>query len=41
MRCSIAHLGQTGDIGDLYRNFGIKADTIVLQISGLTLSRRR
>ncbi len=37
----VEHFGQTGTIGDLYRHYGIDADSIVAQVSGLTAGRRR
>jgi len=36
----VEHFGQTGTIGDLYRHFGIDAESIVNKISGLTVGRR-
>ena len=35
----VEHFGQTGTIGDLYRHFGIDADTIAARVAGLTLGR--
>jgi len=36
----VEHFGQTGTIGDLYRHFGIDADTIVERVAGLTGGRK-
>ncbi len=36
----VEHFGQTGTIGDLYRHFGIDAQSIVEKVSGLTVGRR-
>jgi pyruvate dehydrogenase E1 component len=36
----VEHFGQTGTIGDLYRHFGISAESIVDKVSGLTAGRR-
>jgi pyruvate dehydrogenase E1 component len=36
----VEHFGQTGTIGDLYRHFGIDAESIVRKINGLTQGRR-
>lgn len=33
------HFGQTGTIGDLYREHGIKADAIAMSVSRLTPGR--
>lgn len=35
----VEHFGQTGTIGDLYRHFGIDADSILDKIGGLTVGR--
>ncbi|MCA2008661.1 1-deoxy-D-xylulose-5-phosphate synthase N-terminal domain-containing protein [Tritonibacter mobilis] len=35
----VEHFGQTGTIGDLYRNFGIEAEAIVQKVNGLTAGR--
>ena len=35
----VEHFGQTGTIGDLYRHFGIDADSILGKIGGLTAGR--
>ncbi len=35
----VEHFGQTGSIGDLYRHFGIDAETIVARVNGLTPGR--
>jgi len=36
----VEHFGQTGTIGDLYRHFGISAESIVEKVNGLTAGRR-
>lgn len=36
----VEHFGQTGTIADLYRHFGIDAETIVQRVNGLTAGRR-
>jgi pyruvate dehydrogenase E1 component len=36
----VEHFGQTGTIGDLYRHFGIGAESIVEKIDGLTDGKR-
>ena len=36
----VEHFGQTGTIGDLYRYFGISAESIVEKVNGLTAGRR-
>ncbi|WP_416896608.1 MAG: transketolase [Minwuia sp.] len=36
----VEHFGQTGTIEDLYRHFGIDADTIVDAVSGLTAGKK-
>ena len=36
----VEHFGQTGTIDDLYRHFGIDADTIVDAVSGLTAGKK-
>ncbi|MBD3677317.1 MAG: transketolase [Rhodobacteraceae bacterium] len=36
----VEHFGQTGTIGELYRHFGIDADTIVQRVDALTHGRR-
>jgi pyruvate dehydrogenase E1 component len=36
----VEHFGQTGSIGDLYRHYGIDADSIVARIDALTAGRR-
>ena len=36
----VEHFGQTGTIRDLYRHFGIDAQSIVEKVSGLTAGRR-
>lgn len=36
----VEHFGQTGTIGDLYRYFGISAESIVKKVNGLTAGRR-
>ncbi len=35
----VEHFGQTGTIADLYRHFGISAESIVERVSGLTAGR--
>ncbi|MEY8100103.1 hypothetical protein AB9F29_22495, partial [Falsihalocynthiibacter sp. S25ZX9] len=35
----VEHFGQTGTINDLYRHFGIDADSIIGKINGLTPGR--
>lgn len=35
----VEHFGQTGSIGDLYRHFGIDAETIARRVAGLTVGR--
>ncbi|OAN81963.1 transketolase [Jannaschia sp. EhC01] len=35
----VEHFGQTGTIGDLYRHFGIDAESILEKVSGLTIGR--
>ena len=35
----VEHFGQTGTIGDLYRHFGIDAETIAARVAGLTVGR--
>ena len=35
----VEHFGQTGTIGDLYRHFGIDAQSIVNKVNGLTAGR--
>ena len=37
----VEHFGQTGTIGDLYRHFGIDAETIAARVAGLTVGRPR
>ncbi len=37
----VEHFGQTGTIGDLYRHYGIDAETIAARVSGLTAGRPR
>ena len=36
----VEHFGQTGTIGELYRHFGISAESIVEKVNGLTAGRR-
>lgn len=36
----VEHFGQTGTVEDLYRHFGIDADTIVDAVSGLTVGKK-
>ncbi len=36
----VEHFGQTGTIGDLYRHFGIDAESIVAKANGLTAGRQ-
>ena len=36
----VEHFGQSGGISDLYRHFGIAAESIAAVVSGLTASRR-
>lgn len=36
----VEHFGQTGTVDDLYRHFGIDADTIVDAVSGLTVGKK-
>ncbi|MCV6822972.1 MULTISPECIES: transketolase-like TK C-terminal-containing protein [Halocynthiibacter] len=36
----VEHFGQTGTINDLYRHFGIDADSIIQKINGLTPGRK-
>jgi len=36
----VEHFGQTGSIADLYRHFGIDADSILARVNGLTAGRR-
>ncbi len=36
----VEHFGQTGTIGDLYRHFGIDAQSIIDKVSGLSAGRR-
>jgi pyruvate dehydrogenase E1 component len=36
----VEHFGQTGTIGDLYRHFGLSAESIVEKVSALTAGRR-
>lgn len=40
MPLGVEHFGQTGTIDDLYRHFGIDADTIVDAVSGLTAGKK-
>ena len=35
----VEHFGQTGTIGDLYRHFGLSAESIVEKVNGLTVGR--
>lgn len=35
----VEHFGQTGTIGDLYRHYGIDANSIVEKVNGLTIGR--
>ena len=35
----VEHFGQTGTIGDLYRHFGLSAESIVEKVNGLTAGR--
>ncbi|MBC7737356.1 MAG: transketolase [Candidatus Saccharibacteria bacterium] len=37
----VEHFGQTGTIADLYRHYGIDADTIAARVMGLTAGRQR
>jgi pyruvate dehydrogenase E1 component len=36
----VEHFGQTGTINDLYRHFGISAESIVEKVNGLTAGRQ-
>ena len=36
----VEHFGQTGTIGDLYRHYGIDAESIIEKVNGLTAGRK-
>jgi len=36
----VEHFGQTGQVSDLYRHFGIGVEAIVESAGGLTMGRR-